>query len=61
MPVITCIGMFESISPARNPDMHASCLAIVWYQDDYAMPISQVVLESIKSVDWTSLALDFEY
>jgi hypothetical protein len=61
MPVITCIGMFESALPARNQEMHASCLTIIWLQDDYAMPISDAALESIKSIDWTSYAFDFEY
>ncbi len=61
MPVITCIGSFESARPVRNQQMHASCLAIIWLQDDYAMPISDAALESIKSINWASYAFDFEY
>jgi hypothetical protein len=61
LPVITCIGMFESILPAKNRNMHASGLTIVWFQDEYAMPISEIALGSIKSIDWASQAFDFEY
>jgi hypothetical protein len=60
MPAITCIGRFESL-PAKDRDMHASALAIIWLQDDYAMPISNAALESIKSIEWASYAFDFEY
>jgi hypothetical protein len=60
MPAIICISRFESL-PAKDQDMHASALAIIWLQDDYAMPISDAALESMKSIEWASYAFDFEY
>ena len=61
LPSIRCIGSFESFPPARDTDMHASALDIVWFQDDYAMPIAETILDVIRNLDWTSTAYDFEY
>jgi hypothetical protein len=60
LPMITCIGEFHSSAPASNPDMDASSLTIVWFQDEYAVPIAEVVMDSIKCIDWNSHADDFE-
>jgi hypothetical protein len=60
MPVITCVGEFES-SRISDKKMDASALTIIWLQDDYAMPISIAALDSIKCIDWASHAFDFAY
>lgn len=60
MPMITCVGTFES-SPVRNKSMDASWLKIIWLQDEYALPISAPALNSIKSINWASHALDFKF
>ena len=60
MPVVTCIADFECMT-AKNPKMDASSLVIVWFQDEYAMPISEAALRSIKGIDWHAHAVDFEY
>ena len=60
MPVITCVGEFES-SRISDKNMDASALSIIWLQDDYAMPISKAALESIKSIDWESHAFEYAY
>jgi hypothetical protein len=61
MPMITCIGMFDSSPRAGSKEMHGSTLTIIWFQDDYAMPIADSGLQAIKAIDWDSHALDFEY
>jgi hypothetical protein len=61
MPMITCIARFECMFSVRDQRMRHSYLAIIWLQDDFAMPIAAAVLESIKAVDWRSHAFDFEY
>ena len=60
MPMITCVGTFES-SPVRDKRMDSSWLKIIWLQDEYALPISAGALESIKSIDWASHALDSNF
>lgn len=67
MPAITCIGRFAS-HPTKNPNMNgsslfikSSSLLIIWFQEDYAMPISEIALQAIIAIDWNSHAKDFEY
>jgi hypothetical protein len=59
--MITCIGRFESTSPAKNLEMDGSLLTVIWLQDDFAMPISDAAMEAIKAIDWASHAFDFQY
>lgn len=60
LPLITCIADFQSVS-SKNPSMDGSSLAMVWFQDEYALPIAEPVLKSIKGIDWHAHAIDFEW
>jgi hypothetical protein len=60
LPVVTCIADFECTS-SKNPNMDASSLVIVWFQNEFAIPISEAALKSIKGIDWHAHAVDFEY
>ncbi|HIP12027.1 MAG TPA: hypothetical protein EYG73_04815 [Arcobacter sp.] len=60
LPYITCFAQFESSVLDGDERSHGSWLTIVWYQDDYSMPIDDVVLEHIKLIDWESKAEGFE-
>ncbi len=61
LPLISCIGCFSSFLPARDPEKDGSCLTVVWYQDDYALPIDAEILKELKQLDWDRLATDFAY
>ena len=57
---ITCIGNFESNKPVRGEnDRDCSMLTLVWFQEQYAMPIDPVVLKKIKAFDWEGEAENF--
>lgn len=58
LPHITCVAIFESDRPARDPDAMFSSLQINWLQDRFALPIADDALEHIKAVDWAALADD---
>ena len=60
LPLVTCIAQFDSVMPARDPEMQGSTLSVVWFQDEWAMPIDQAALEAIKKLDWDNLATDFD-
>lgn len=60
LPLITCIADFQSVS-SKNPRMDGSSLAMVWFQDEYALPIAESVLMAIKRMDWHAHAADYEY
>lgn len=57
IPYITCYGLFNSsIIPGFG-----SSLTIVWYQDGFATPIEESVLEHIKTIDWDKVAEGYEF
>ncbi|CAA6799779.1 MAG: TIGR02996 domain-containing protein [uncultured Sulfurovum sp.] len=60
LPYITCFAQFESSVLTGDESNNGSWLTIVWYQDDFPMPIDDAVLEHIKSIDWESKAEGFE-
>jgi uncharacterized protein (TIGR02996 family) len=60
LPVVQCIGCFQSSVTARNPEMHVSLLTVVWFQDEYALPIQEPALSQLLDLDWESLAVDVE-
>jgi hypothetical protein len=61
MPMITCIGVFESAPTAKNRQKQGSTLTIVWFQDEYALPIAPACLNAIKAIDWDAHGFDFEH
>jgi uncharacterized protein (TIGR02996 family) len=56
IPAVQCIGSFEGTP--RDPNMHLSVLTVVWFQDEYALPIREPALSQILDLDWKSLAVD---
>jgi hypothetical protein len=60
LPKVTCIASFKYALPVRDRDKHLSVLAVVWFQDDFALPIDQTVLAQLRLLDWDSLAVDIE-
>jgi hypothetical protein len=61
IPYITCYGQFES-SVIKGDDVNdASCLTIVWYQDEFSMPIDESILEHIKTIDWDGKAEGYQF
>ncbi|HYQ04622.1 MAG TPA: hypothetical protein VER96_38375 [Polyangiaceae bacterium] len=61
LPIISCVGLFHSGSPARDQTKDCSDLTIIWFQDDFTFPPSEEILRGIAGVDWNSLARDGEY
>lgn len=60
LPMITCMATFYSSFPARDKNSDGSALNVVWFQDDFAFPIRDVV-SKLESIDWDALATDFFY
>jgi hypothetical protein len=60
LPMVTCVGRFQDTRPARDQSKHLSVLAVVWFQDEFAMPIDAGVLEQLRAVDWEQAAEDVE-
>jgi len=54
--MVTCIGSFKSFGKLRDPQMDMSVLTVVWYQDEFALPILEPALRQILALDWDSKA-----
>ena len=59
LPKIICIGHF--ISDAITDDFMFSSLTIVWFQEDWMMPIDNKILIQIKSINWDKYASQGNY
>jgi|GEM_PF-516082 len=61
LPAVACTAMFRSLEPAR--DLHAdySKLTVVWFQEEFALPIAPEVLASIENLNWAEIADDDEH
>lgn len=60
LPMVRCIGSFKDVVTARAPGRGMSKLVVVWFQDEYAPPITEPVLSQLLSLDWASLATDVD-
>ena len=60
LPSVRCIACFMSIAPARDNTKDASGLIVVWFQADFAFPIAEEIIDSIRILDWNSLATDID-
>ncbi len=60
LPMVRCIGSFENVKTVRDHDRDLSVLVVIWFQDEYAMPILAPALDELQSLDWDSLALDVD-
>jgi hypothetical protein len=60
IPDIAIISVWNCYEPARNPDKMASALKIVWFQDKFAFPIDENIIEQIKKINWVHYAKDYD-
>jgi hypothetical protein len=58
LPSVVCLAAFESVPPARDQTECYSFLKIVWFQEEFALPIDPEVEKQIREVDWNRLAVD---
>ncbi len=58
LPAVTCIGVFRGVFPAADRGQDLSLLTVVWYQDEFALPIGPMVFDQLRAIDWDALATD---
>jgi hypothetical protein len=61
LPPVACVARLRSHKPARDMGMDCSDLTVIWFQDDYAFPLSAEAEQSIMAIDWAKLARDDQY
>jgi hypothetical protein len=63
LPGVLCVARFKSRLPAHNPGdpiLYYSQLSVIWFQEDFALPIDGAVMEALREIDWENLAYDVE-
>ncbi|MBC8197953.1 MAG: hypothetical protein H8E60_08720 [Candidatus Marinimicrobia bacterium] len=58
-PRIQCISNFES--DFVNSEYCYSYLTIIWFQNDWILPIDKNIIEKIKEINWDKKAIDCSY
>ena len=59
LPAIVCIGHFDSGELDKPGSEPFSSMVIVWFQNEFAMPIDASVLTQIERLDWNARAKDW--
>ena len=61
LPATTCIALFNSTALARSDSEPYSSMVVVWFQEEFALPIEDDVLGLIRRIDWESQAVDWNW
>jgi uncharacterized protein (TIGR02996 family) len=61
IPRIVCIGRFSSFEPARDASRDFSELVVIWFQDEFALPIDVPIWEQLLAINWQEHAIDGDY
>lgn len=59
LPSVTCIARFMSDGLAGTDDIW-SVLRVIWFQDGFAFPIAERVLQQFAEIDWEAHATGWE-
>jgi len=61
LPSTTCIALFNSTALSRRDSEPYSSMVVVWFQNEFALPIEDEVLGLIRRIDWESQAADWNW
>ncbi|MCG8095383.1 MAG: hypothetical protein JAZ17_17485 [Candidatus Thiodiazotropha endolucinida] len=61
LPEVSCVAEFRSIEPARDKNSDGSWLKIVWFQNNFALPIDKNIENEISNINWEENAADIYY
>ena len=60
LPAVACLAHFEA-GPFSHNNMDGSELAVLWFQDQYALPVEPTVVAALENLDWESLAVEVQW
>jgi hypothetical protein len=59
LPAVVCVAVFNS-DGLNKPDAEPmSSLTLIWFQDEFALPVDAGVLAHIQALDWETLATEW--
>jgi hypothetical protein len=59
LPWMACVALLES--KPRDPDMLASTLTLVWWQDSFTRPLPEEIERAAAGIDWAANARDYDF
>jgi hypothetical protein len=60
LPSVVCTARFRSLRPVADQTKDVSMLVVIWFQEQFALPIDPEIEAQLKALDWESLATDIE-
>lgn len=61
LPSVICIIKIWYYTTFRDKEKDFSCLGIIWFQNDYAFPIDEEIVEKIKEIPFSKICGEFQY
>jgi hypothetical protein len=61
LPSYICIGELWYHDPIKNQKMDYSTLGVLWFQDEFALPIEEKILRVFESLPWSEVAEDCSF
>lgn len=59
LPRVQCAAKLQG-SGFTDPVLYESIGTLIWFQEDWAMPIGPGILEEIQGLEWSSFAREWE-
>jgi len=59
LPAVVCVAVFDSGELAKPGSEPMSSLTLIWFQDEFALPVDAGVLAHIQALDWETLAVEW--
>ncbi len=61
LPEVVCIAELRYNGASRNKNKDFSTLTLIWFQNDYAFPIDNEIIEKIKLVPFSKISDEFSW
>lgn len=52
LPHITCMAELTHYEPMKDASKECSKLCLIWFQNEYAFPIAEEILQKINELEW---------
>lgn len=59
LPAVVCVAVFNSDGLTKPDAEPMSSLTLIWFQDEFALPVDAEVLAHILALDWETLATEW--
>lgn len=61
LPHIKCIANLHYFTAIRDKSKDGADITVVWFQDEFAFPIQEDILEKFKKIPFREICWEYEY